>query len=148
MAFKPHTSGSGSLPQPEINMVPLIDVMLVLLIIFMVTAPLLVHAVKVELPRASSQPLTTTPQTVVLTLDSTLQLHWDLDRLERGALAARLQPLAAEQPQPEVHIRADGAVPYREVAALMSEVAAAGLTRIGFVTAPLPATPTQASRAR
>lgn len=136
MAFKTRSTAGRGLPEPEINMVPLIDVMLVLLIIFMVTAPLLVHAVKVDLPKASSQPLKSPPATVVLSVRADGQRYWDLDPITAEELSARLKRAAADTPQPEVHIRADGAAAYREVAALMSMVASAGLSRIGFVTDP------------
>ena len=128
--------GNDAEPLAEINMVPLIDVMLVLLIIFMVTAPLLTHAVKVDLPRAASTPNVTKPDNVQLAIDAGSQLFWNGQAVDKAQLAARLKAAAAVQPQPELHIRAERNTPYEKVAQVMSEAARQGLVRIGFVTDP------------
>jgi len=120
----------------EINMIPLIDVMLVLLVIFIVTAPLLTHAVKVDLPRASSAPNLTQPDNVQLAIDSRSQVYWNGEPVDAAALAERIKAAAAQVPQPELHLRAEAATPYEKVAQVMSEAARHGLTRIGFVTDP------------
>jgi biopolymer transport protein ExbD len=120
----------------EINMIPLIDVMLVLLVIFIITAPLLTHAVKVELPRASSQANQTRPDNVQLAIDDRGAVYWNGEVVDRSGWRSRMDASAQIRPQPEVHLRADGAVAYRRVAEVMSDAAKAGLTRIGFVTDP------------
>ena len=136
MAFGGFSRGSDPAPMAEINMIPLIDVMLVLLVIFIITAPLLTHAVKVDLPRASSTPNQTKPDNVQLAIDAAGIVYWNGAVLDRSGWRSRMDAAAAQRPQPEVHIRADGAVAYRRVAEVMSDAAQAGLTRIGFLTDP------------
>lgn len=136
MAFACLDGADDNEPLAEINMVPLIDVMLVLLIIFMVTAPLLTHAVKVDLPKAVSAPNFTKPDNVQLAIDGASQIFWNGDAVDPAQLAARLKTAAALQPQPELHIRAERTTPYEKVAQVMSEAARQGLVRIGFVTDP------------
>jgi biopolymer transport protein ExbD len=123
-------------PMGEINMIPLIDVMLVLLVIFIITAPLLTHAVKVDLPKASSAPNLTRPENIQLALDAEGRIWWNGEEVEEAALEARMQAAAKRDPQPEVHLRADGGLAYRNVAKVMSKAAKSGLVRIGFVTDP------------
>ncbi|MFC5300769.1 ExbD/TolR family protein [Azospira restricta] len=136
MAFASMDSGDDDAPLTEINMVPLIDVMLVLLIIFIVTAPLLTHAVKVELPKASSSANQTKPENVQLAIDAASQIFWNGEAVDASEFDRRLQAASALQPQPELHIRAERTTPYEKVAQVMSEAAKNGLTRIGFVTDP------------
>jgi biopolymer transport protein ExbD len=136
MAFASLESGDDSEPIAEINMVPMIDVMLVLLIIFMVTAPLLTHAVKVDLPKAASSANQTKPDNVQLAIDAGGRTFWNGETVSEDELASRFTAAASQQPQPELHIRAERTTPYEKVAQLMSEAARAGLTRIGFVTDP------------
>jgi biopolymer transport protein ExbD len=128
--------GDGADHIAEINMIPLIDVMLVLLIIFMITAPLLTHAVKVELPQASSTPNPTPPGTVELSIDAASRLHWNGTPIDEAGLAVRLESAARQARPPELQLRADRTTPYEQVARVMSAAARAGLTRIGFVTEP------------
>ncbi|HMM54983.1 MAG TPA: biopolymer transporter ExbD [Candidatus Desulfobacillus sp.] len=120
----------------EINMIPLIDVMLVLLVIFIVTAPLLTHAVKVDLPKASSSPNLTQPDNVQLAIDAAGQVFWNGEAVDPAALEQRIKAAAALAPQPELHLRAERSTPYEKVAEVMSAAARDGLTRIGFVTEP------------
>jgi len=136
MAFGGFNRSGAQAPMAEINMIPLIDVMLVLLVIFIITAPLLTHAVKVDLPKASSDPNITRPENVQLAIDAGGGVYWNGEVLDRSGWRSRMDAVAAQQPQPEVHIRADGAVAYRRVAEVMADAAKAGLTRIGFVTEP------------
>lgn len=136
MAFASLESSDDNEPLAEINMVPLIDVMLVLLIIFMVTAPLLTHAVKVELPRAASAPERSQPHDIQLAIDAAGQVFWNGQPVVEAQFVEHLQLAAVEQPQPELHIRAERTTPYENVAKVMSEAAKQGLTRIGFVTDP------------
>ena len=141
MAFASFDRKGGAAPVAEINMVPLIDVMLVLLVIFIVTAPLLTHAVHVDLPEASSAPAPADPQAIDLSIDAQGQTFWNSDRVDEPELAARLATLAAQQPQPELRLRADGAVAYRQVAQVMAAASTAGVQRLGFVTVPQASAP-------
>jgi biopolymer transport protein ExbD len=136
MAFGGFGKGSTPAPMAEINMIPLIDVMLVLLVIFIITAPLLTHAVKVDLPKAESQANHTKPQNIQLGIDAAAIVYWNGEILDRSGWRSRMDAAAAQRPQPEIHIRADGAVAYRRVAEVMSDAAKAGLVRVGFVTDP------------
>ena len=136
MAFGGFGATGRQQPTAEINMIPLIDVMLVLLVIFIVTAPLLTHAVRVDLPQASSAPAPADPQAIELSVDAQGQTFWNADRVNEAELAARLGAAAQQQPQPELRLRADGAVPYRQVAQVMAAAASAGVQRLGFVTVP------------
>ena len=123
-------------PMAEINMVPLIDVMLVLLVIFIVTAPLLTHAVKLELPQASSQPNLQQADKIEFAIDAAGQRHWNGEPIGREAAALRFAAASQRSPQPEVHLRADHAVPYGVVAETLADAAQAGLGKVGFVTEP------------
>ena len=136
MAFGGFNRGANATPMAEINMIPLIDVMLVLLVIFIITAPLLTHAVKVDLPKAASQPNITKPDNVQLAIDGEGRVYWNGETLDRSGWRSRMDAAAGLKPQPEVHIRADGGVAYRKVAAVMADAAKSGLTRIGFVSDP------------
>ena len=136
MAFASLEAADDNEPLAEINMVPLIDVMLVLLIIFMVTAPLLTHAVKIDLPQASSQPNQTKPDKIELAIDAAGTLFWNGAPLPRARLNASLTQAAQQLPQPELHLRADKNTQYQTIAEVMSAAARQGLTKIGFVTEP------------
>jgi biopolymer transport protein ExbD len=136
MAFHVSSRAGRHQPNPEINMVPLIDVMLVLVIIFMVTAPLMTHAVKVDLPKATSQRNEVKPQTISLSIDASGTLYWNKEKADWASLSDRLRAESAKDPQPELHIRADENTAYKKVAELMSQASKVGLTKIGFVTDP------------
>ena len=140
MAFA-SMDGGGDEPLAEINMVPLIDVMLVLLIIFMVTAPLLTHAVKVDLPKAASTMSEARPEHIELSFDRDGQVFWNGQVADATDLEARLSDAAANiAPEtgnaPELRLRADRQTPYEKVAQVMSAASRHGLTRLGFVTDP------------
>jgi biopolymer transport protein ExbD len=120
----------------EINMTPLVDVMLVLLIIFMITVPVMKHSVEVDLPRASSQPQDVKPQTIRLSVDAQGQYWWNESPVADADLPRLLKAEAARDPQPELHIRGDKNVRYERVAEAMAAAQRAGLHRIGFVTEP------------
>ena len=121
----------------DMNVVPLVDVMLVLLVIFIVTAPLLTHAVKIDLPRASSSVNITRPEHIALGIRENGDLFWNGEPIAQEALAQRFAAESAKQPQPELHIRADRHVYYDQVAQIMALAAKTGLTRIGMVSAPV-----------
>jgi biopolymer transport protein ExbD len=122
----------------EINMVPLIDVMLVMLIIFIITVPVLTHSVKLDLPRASNTPNLVKPETVNLSVTVDGRVYWNEERLDEAALGERLARAARSDPQPEIHLRGDRKVEYERVAKVMAAVQRAGLLKIGFVTEPAP----------
>ncbi|EON13758.1 MULTISPECIES: biopolymer transporter ExbD [Pandoraea] len=138
MAMGSYSSDDGAddAMMSEINMTPLVDVMLVLLIIFIVTLPVLNHAVKLDLPQASSQPEDTKPAKVDLSIQADGTVFWDKQAIDDATLKARLAQAAAAQPQPELHLFADKNVRYESVAKLLSEAQTAGVTKLGFVTEP------------
>ncbi|WP_460528573.1 ExbD/TolR family protein [Chitinimonas naiadis] len=120
----------------EINMTPLVDVMLVLLIIFILTVPVITHSVKLDLPRAANQVNDVKPETVDLSITTDGGLYWNEQKLEKAAFEQRLAEVAAKQPQPELHIRADRKVEYEHVAQAMAAAQRAGIQKLGFVTEP------------
>jgi biopolymer transport protein ExbD len=132
VSFASLNDDDGNEALAEINMIPLIDVMLVLLVIFIVTAPLLTHAVKVDLPKASSAPNLTKPDNVQVAIDGAGQVYWNGEIVAAAALDQRLRAAASVSPQPELHLRAERTTPYEKVADVMSAAARQGLTRIGF----------------
>ncbi|RTL26703.1 MAG: biopolymer transporter ExbD [Burkholderiales bacterium] len=143
MAFGSLEGDDDNAPMAEINMVPLIDVMLVLLVIFIVTAPMLTHAVKVDLPKASSSVNVSKPETVQVAIDGQGLVYWNgqvvqatADQTDQDVLKAHVQEATKHEPQPELHIRADRTTPYEKVAQVMSLAASQGLSKIGFVTDP------------
>ena len=135
MAFANFESDDGAVLS-EINMVPLIDVMLVLLIVFIVTLPVVRHAVSVDLPQASSQASRDKPETVQLSVDAQGRYHWNQEMLADEALQARLETAATQQPQPELHINGDKSVRYERVAQAMAAAQRAGIQKMGFLTQP------------
>ena len=147
MAFASFDGKKGGAPLAEINMVPLIDVMLVLLVIFIVTAPLLSHSVKLDLPKASATPITAKAEKIDFSIDADGVRYWNGEAMTRDEAAAKFAVAAKVEPQPEVHLRADQAVPYRAVAELLADAAKAGLTKINFVTDPVLQAETAASAA-
>jgi biopolymer transport protein ExbD len=136
MAFGSFSKSGESAPMTEINMVPLIDVMLVLLVIFIITAPLLTHAVKIELPKASSRPNVSQQEIVELGVKAGGEIYWNGQLIDKAALISRMAAAATRAPQPEVHLRADRKTEYQNVAAVLAAAARAGLVKIGFMTEP------------
>ncbi|MFZ5507584.1 MAG: ExbD/TolR family protein [Pseudomonadota bacterium] len=120
----------------DINMVPLIDVMLVMLIIFIITVPVLTHAVKVDLPRAENQPNVVKPETVTISVTWDGKINWNDTQVDEAGLDQRLKAVAGQQPQPEVHIRGDRKVHYEHVVRAMAAAQRAGVLKLGFVTEP------------
>jgi biopolymer transport protein ExbD len=136
MAFASFDSKSASAPMAEINMVPLIDVMLVLLVIFIVTAPLLTQAVKLELPKANSAPNIAKADKIEFAINAAGQRYWNGEPVERAEAAKRFLAEGRKQPQPEIHLRADQNVAYRSVAETLADASKAGLTKVGFISEP------------
>ena len=120
----------------EINMTPLVDVMLVLLIIFIITVPVMQHAVSIDLPRASNQPENIKPETIRLSVDASGAYFWNDAPVSDAELNLQLAAAAARTPQPELHIRADKAVRYERVAHAMAAAQRLGVHKIGFITDP------------
>ncbi|MDT8839649.1 biopolymer transporter ExbD [Paraburkholderia fungorum] len=136
MAMSPFASDDDDGLMNEINMTPLVDVMLVLLIVFMVTIPVIRHAVKIDLPHASSQKEDTKPAQVTIAIDADGNVLWEDKKVDDAALSAKIADAAQANPQPELHLDADRKVAYEKVAQVMSAAQAGGLTKIGFVTQP------------
>ena len=134
MAFASFDSRHARAPMAEINMVPLIDVMLVLLVIFIVTAPLLTHAVKLELPKATSQPNDLPPEKIEFAIDAAGALYWNGEAVSRAEAQKRFAVEGGKPVQPEVHLRADQGVAYRHVAQTLADASKAKLTKIGFIS--------------
>lgn len=136
--------GSGNFDGPsgggimsEINMTPLVDVMLVLLIIFMLTVPVITHSVKLDLPRADNRPDQDKPQVVSLAITQDGSLFWNDAAISPADFQAKLDGVAQQIPQPELHIRADRKVEYEHVAQAMAAAQKAGVLKLGFVTDPV-----------
>ena len=130
------TSGDDTEVMNEINMTPLVDVMLVLLIIFIITVPVMKHAISVELPQASSERQNLKPETIQLSVDAQGGYFLNQTAVTEEVLVSQLQAEAAKQPQPELHIRGDKAARYEFVAKAMTTAKQAGLHKIGFITEP------------
>jgi biopolymer transport protein ExbD len=130
------TLGSTGRPMAEINMIPLIDVMLVLLVIFIVTAPLFTHAVKLELPKATSQPNISQMDRIEVAVQRVGKIYWNGQPVTASELEQYAAQLAANASTTEIHLKGDDAVPYGEMARVLSMLARQGLSRIGFVTEP------------
>lgn len=123
-------------PMSEINMTPLVDVMLVLLIIFMITVPVLTHSIKVDLPRAENQPNEIEPETIAIAVDEHGAVYWNEEAVTEEDLERRLGEAAQQEPQPEIHIRGDRAAEYEHVIRVMAASQRAGIRKLGFVTEP------------
>ncbi|HJU07935.1 MAG TPA: biopolymer transporter ExbD [Rhodanobacteraceae bacterium] len=134
MAFSSNTSSGG--PMSEINVTPLVDVMLVLLIIFMITAPLMSHRIKVTLPKAdpNEKPAEVRVAPVDLAVEPDGTVYWNDAQLNEAEYKARLAVTAQQFPQPQLNIRADKTTPYKVIWMVMSDAKAAGMVHLGFVT--------------
>jgi Biopolymer transport protein len=141
MAFGRLERTSGPQPMSDINMTPLVDVMLVLVVIFILTAPLLASSIRLDLPRTEGATSGAPPRFVTLVVDRSGQAYLDDQPLAQAALAERLQRIGAARPDTEVQLRADAAVPYGRVVEVMGAAHSAGLQRIGFVAEQPAATP-------
>ncbi|MEM5330638.1 biopolymer transporter ExbD [Paraburkholderia sp. JHI2823] len=136
MAMSPFATDDDDGLMNEINMTPLVDVMLVLLIVFMVTIPVIRHAVKIDLPHASSQKEDTKPAQINVSIDADGTVLWDGTKVDEAALNRKIAAAAQTTPQPELHLNADRKVQYERVAQVMSAAQNGGLTKLGFVTDP------------
>ena len=136
MAFGSFERKSSSQPMAEINMVPLIDVVLVLLVIFIVTAPLLTNVVKLDLPKASASADIQKPEKIEFAIDAQGGLFWGGERLTREEALEKFAEAGRKRPQPEVYLRADHTVPYRYVSQTLADASKGGLSKIAFVSEP------------
>jgi biopolymer transport protein ExbD len=131
--------GAGKKVNSEINTTPLVDVMLVLLIIFLITIPVAVSSIKVNLPKETNQPRTSKPENIVLSVDKDGDTYWnDLLIPNAAALLERLKKEAIKVPQPEIHIRGDGAARYEAIGRIVFACQRAGIAKVAFVTEPPP----------
>lgn len=129
-------SAQHSQSMSEINTTPLVDVMLVLLVIFIITAPLLTHAVKIDLPQASSQLLPEDPEVISIAIDGAGKLYWNDEVVEKSSLQVKLKEASRASPQPELQIRADKETRYQLLAEIMADAQKAGITKLGFLSEP------------
>ncbi len=136
MAIGSFNNTGSQMPTAEINMIPLIDVMLVLLIIFMITAPLMTHSVKVDLPRASSTPTPEKPMVLQVAITADNRVFVGSEPVDDQQLEARFRDAVAQDSNVELHLKADRDSRYESVAETMSAARRAGLSKIGFVTQP------------
>ena len=135
MAFSSNSAAGG--PMADINVTPLVDVMLVLLIIFMITAPLMSHKVKVDLPQATLQEKPEIDQPpITLAITANGEVHWNDEKVSTEMLEARLAVLAQRTPQPQVDVRADDVTRYAIIADVVKKVRVAGIRKVGFVSSP------------
>ncbi len=136
MAFGSFDNKSNAHTMSEINMVPLIDVMLVLLVIFIITAPLISHSIKINVPQVSAEPVEQEPKVIDLAVNEQGQMFWNEQPVLLEELTPRLKQEAASDPQPQLRIRADLNTRYEILAEIMGSARLSGLKRVGFVTRP------------
>ena len=139
MAFGRLERTQPPLPMSEINVTPMVDVMLVLVAIFIITAPLLASTIRLDLPKTDAAKAVATPRFVTLVVDKSGQVFLDDRPVQPGELARKLMETASQNPDTEVQLRADAALPYGKVVEVMGLAQKAGLNRIGFVAEPDPA---------
>jgi biopolymer transport protein TolR len=136
MSFGRLERAKGNTPMSDINMTPLVDVMMVLLVIFIITAPLLSSSIRLDLPKAENASPGDVPKFVTLVVDKSGQAYLNDQKIELPALALSLTETAKQNPDTEVQLRADASVPYGTVVEVMGLAQKAGLNRIGFVAEP------------
>ena len=131
-------------PMSEINVTPMVDVMLVLLIIFMITAPLITHKIAIDLPQAAATKNPDKPDVVTLSLDAQGKLYWNDQPVTDDEWKVRVRSAALKNPQPELHLRAEKTTQYQRLAEIMAAAQQAGMVKIGFITNPQAKTPAPA----
>lgn len=141
MSFGGFNDNQHSGPMAEINVTPMVDVMLVLLVIFILSAPLFTHSLQLDLPTAKSSPAPEKPQTVSIAIDAAGKLYWQDQQVSLAEMTSRMNTAATKQPQPEIQLRADKATRYEVIADVMSAAQSNGLSKLGFVTDPKPDAP-------
>jgi biopolymer transport protein ExbD len=137
MAMQVGNSGDEQAPLNNINTTPLVDVMLVLLIIFLITIPVINKTVKVELPKAVNIPTQTKPENITVAIDKDGNIYWNDKRMpNQGDLLANIKSAAVIKPQPEVHIRADANSKFEAVGKVLYAIQRGGIVKVGFLTEP------------
>jgi biopolymer transport protein ExbD len=136
MAFGGFNDNKNTAPMSEINVTPMVDVMLVLLVIFIITAPMFTHAIKLDLPSAQAAPSPEKPETISLSINDQGAIFWNEGAVDQKVLDARLAAAAQKNPQPELQLRADKSTRYEVIAQVMAAAQNNGLTKMGFVTDP------------
>ena len=136
MAFGGFNENNNQAPMAEINVTPMVDVMLVLLVIFIITAPLFTHAVKLDLPNAQSTAAPEKPETITLSINAEGKLFWNNAEINEQELTQRFAIAAQKKPVPELHLRADKSTRYEVIAKVMAGAKNNGISKIGFVTKP------------
>ena len=136
MAFGGFNDNQHQSPMADINVTPMVDVMLVLLVIFIITAPLFTHAIKLELPNAASQAAPEKPETITLAINAEGKLFWNNAAISKEELNERIATASQKKPQPELQLRADKSTRYEIIAQVMSAAQNGGMNKIGFVTDP------------
>ena len=135
--FAPPASDDDEKAMSEINTTPLVDVMLVLLIVFMITIPVITHTVPVELPKVRNEATKTAPENINISVNKDGQIYWNQSLVpDTAALLERLKGSAVLKPQPEVHVRADQATRYEYVGRVILTAQRAGIQKVGFITEP------------
>jgi biopolymer transport protein ExbD len=134
MAFGGFDDNKQQQPMADINITPMVDVMLVLLVIFIITAPLFTHAIKLDLPNAQSAPAPEKPETISLSINAEGALFWNGEPVKQDELGPKLAAAAQKNPQPELQLRADKNARYETLAQVMSAAQNSGMTKMGFVT--------------
>ncbi|MEC4720278.1 biopolymer transporter ExbD [Noviherbaspirillum sp. CPCC 100848] len=134
MAFGGFNDDKKQAPMADINVTPMVDVMLVLLVIFIITAPLFTHSIKLDLPSAESTVSPDKPDTISVSIDGEGKIYWNNEALDQAELGKRLEVAAKKQPQPELQLRADKSTRYEIIAQVMSAAQGSGMAKMGFVT--------------
>ncbi len=134
MSFGGFNDNKQPAPMAEINVTPMVDVMLVLLVIFILAAPLFTQSIKLDLPAAQATPAQTEPATVSLSIDPAGKIFWDNTPITQSELNQRFVIAAKQQPQPQLQLRADKNTRYEIIAQVMGAAQANGLTKLGFIT--------------
>ncbi len=132
-SFNPHRQQSM---MSDINVTPMVDVMLVLLVIFIITAPMFTHAIKLDLPQAKADAAQQQASTISISIDGAGKVFWNNEPVPMAALSEKLDKAAAVLPQPELQLRADKNTRYETVAQVMAAAQEHGLNKLGFVTEP------------
>jgi len=136
MAMNVSSGGGEEEVMSNINTTPLVDVMLVLLIIFLITVPVITQSIKVDLPDAVNQPTHTKPENIIIAVDKEGKVYWNTAPIDNDELLARLKEKAVIAPQPEVHIRGDKEVRYEFVGRVVVDCQRAGIVKVGFISQP------------
>ena len=134
MSFGGFNDNKQPAPMSDINVTPMVDVMLVLLVIFIITAPLFTHAIKLDLPSAQSAPAPEKPETISLSINGEGAIFWNSEAIQKKDLDTRLAAASQKNPQPELQLRADKSTRYEVIAQVMASAQTNGITKMGFVT--------------